>query len=394
MYFSLYLHFPFCKRKCLYCDFCSAAASEDDMRAYCDALCREIALTAPMFAGSTADTVFLGGGTPSIVPPDAMRKVLAALRERFAIAPNAEFTSEANPGTLTDAWLDALCDAGLNRLSIGLQAKQPRLLTMLGRIHDHQQALDALATAKRHGIRNLNADAMFGLPTQTLAEYLDTLAGICDAGVTHVSAYSLILEDGTPLKRQVISGELPAPDDDLAADMLQAGARFLKERGVHRYEISNYAKDGFACRHNLGYWQGKIYLGLGVSAASMLPSAEPDVFWTRRANTASLPDYLRAVSEGRLPIVDEHPVRRNEAIFETLMLGLRTTQGVDAAAFAARFGASLASLYGDTIRRLQDEGLALPRDDRLALTERGLALQNTVLMRFLPERLARTFAND
>ncbi len=388
---SLYLHFPFCKRKCSYCDFCSAVAGEGEIAAYCAALETEIGLYAEKYSRSSVDTVFLGGGTPSVVPAPLMRRVLQTLRERFVILPDAEFTSEANPGTVTAAWLDAIREAGANRLSLGVQAIQGRLLNTLGRIHTYEQALDAIALARKHGFANLNADAMFGLPSQTAEEYLDTLTALAQTGVTHISAYSLILEEGTPLHAAVTRGDYTLPDEDETADMMEQGIDRLEALGYRRYEISNFAKPGYECRHNLGYWRQKRYLGLGLAAASLLPT-EPldgDAAYVRHTNTDDLKTYLSCVSQGRLPTAERTPIPPAEARFETLMLGLRTTDGVSYADFERMHGMPLRQAYGTAIDKLAAIGLLMPEtkaEPRLALNRRGLALQNTALMTLMEDR--------
>lgn len=388
MLLSLYLHFPFCKRKCSYCDFCSAAATSEEIAAYCHTLETEIALAAKTYGRLPVDTVFFGGGTPSIVPAPLMRGVLSTLRRNFSILQDAEFSSEANPGTLTDPWLDVLVEAGMNRLSIGVQAIQEPLLRTLGRIHDFSQALEALRMAQTHGITNLNADAMFGLPRQTLAEYLDTLRTLAGTGVTHISAYSLILEEGTPLFAQVKRKELTVPDEDATADMLESGVRLLEKLNFQRYEISNFAKTGYECKHNLGYWRKKRYLGLGVSAASLLPppNDDPKACYLRQSNTVSVRKYIRMLSEGKMPIAASTPVYADEAMFETVMLGLRTVDGVRYSDFERMHGRKLTDVYGDAIQTLEKAELLRPsasQEPRLSLNERGLLLQNTALLAFM-----------
>ena len=390
--FSLYLHFPFCKRKCSYCDFCSAPADDATVAAYCAALQEEIMLLGKAYGHPPADTVYLGGGTPSAVPASLMRGVLQSLRTSFHLRPDAEFSSEANPGTLSDAWLDALTEGGCNRLSIGVQAIQPQLLRTLGRIHDTRQAMQALDMACRHGIRNLNADAMFGLPGQTEADYLDTLRALSEAQVTHISAYSLILEEGTPLFDLVRRGEVTPPGEDETAGMMESGLRLLSSLGYARYEISNFARPGFVCRHNMAYWRQTPYLGLGLSAASLLPdSAQADgARYVRRVNTVRMDEYLRTLGEGRIPAAETTPIHREEAMFETVMLGLRTVDGVGFDEFAAMHGVGLREAFGDAVDQLERDGLLAPiagEKPRLRLNERGLALQNTALMPFLKDHL-------
>ena len=389
---SLYLHFPFCKRKCSYCDFCSAAADGATVAAYCRALEAEIRLEAKRYGHMPVDTVFLGGGTPSVVPAPLMRGVLSALRESFAIRPDAEFTSEANPGTVTAEWLATLREAGMNRLSLGVQAIQPHLLKTLGRIHDFAQARETIALARGQGIGNINADAMFGLPGQSMGEYMDTLRALAGEGVTHISAYALIVEEGTPLHARVHRREVVPASDDMAADMLEAGVDLLAGLGYARYEISNFAREGFLCRHNMGYWRQKLYLGLGASAASLLPpdgagGAEGvDVAYLRRSNTLDVQAYTAALLHGLDTPAEITSVTRRDAMFETVMLGLRTVAGVRLADFHAMHGQAPDTVYGEAIATLHAQGLldeAALAEGRLALTRRGLAVQNTALMPFL-----------
>lgn len=228
MLLQLYLHFPFCKRKCFYCDFCSAPADDGTVAAYCSALKKEICLTAEKYPGARVSTVFLGGGTPSLVPAAQMRGVLEELRRRFDVLPDAEITAEGNPGTLSPRWLEAACACGLNRLSLGMQAAQERLLKAIGRIHTFAQTEEAVAMARAAGIRNLNVDLMSGLPGQTLRDWHESLEAALALGVEHISAYSLILEEGTPLCRMVEEGSVRLPDDELAAEMYERGVTWLE----------------------------------------------------------------------------------------------------------------------------------------------------------------------
>ena len=391
---SLYLHFPFCKRKCSYCDFCSAAPAPGEIEAYCDALVGEMALMARRYGHLPVDTVFLGGGTPSLIPAKQMARVLQALRASFVLEPEIEFTSEANPGTLTGEWLDAVTEAGVNRLSMGVQAIQPELLQALGRIHTFEQAMESLDMARGHGIENLNADAMFDLPGQTAAQYADTLRALAALRVTHLSAYSLILEEGTPLFDRVQTGLITLPNEDETADQMEQGIDLLETLGYARYEISNFARPGFACRHNLGYWRQKPYLGLGLSAASLLPAEEhtDGVCYVRQTNTADLKQYLRMIGEDRPPFAVREPVGREDAMFETVMLGLRTVAGVSYAEFERMHGKRLTDVYGEAIQTLRAQGLLQPTESGspcLALNRRGLALQNTALMPFMEKRMGQ-----
>lgn len=394
MYLQLYLHFPFCKRKCFYCDFCSSVAGAQTVAAYCAALEKEIENMGRRYPDAQVSTVFLGGGTPTLVPANIMEGVLKALHRSFRILPEAEFTSEGNPGTLMEEWLEMAQRYGLNRLSLGVQAAQDDLLRTIGRIHTFRQAQEAVAKARRCGIKNLNLDAMFGLPGQTQQDYLDTLASFRDLGAEHISAYSLILEEGTPLWDKVRRGQLVLPDEDEVAGMYEQGIEWLEKNGYIRYEVSNFARPGYACRHNVGYWQGEWYLGMGVAAHSMLPPKDNQrsrgVVRVRRANGTDVKAYIQALSvpNGHAPMDDMETIRKPEAMFETIMLGLRTTYGVDERKFASQFGTELMQQYGDIIEHVIRDGLGFwrtsPAGGRcFVLTSRGIEVQNDVLLRFM-----------
>lgn len=381
MLLQLYLHFPFCKRKCLYCDFCSFQTDESTMEAYCAALRREIRQMGQSYAHAQVSTVFLGGGTPTLVPPRLMAPVLEELRRSFAFLPDTEFTSEGNPGTLTAEWLDMAMARGLNRLSLGVQAAQDELLQRIGRIHTFQEAQDAVRLARAHGVQNLNLDAMFGLPGQTKEHYLDTLDAFARLGAEHISAYSLILEEGTPLHAQVQAGKAALPDEDETAEMYEAGIERLQSLGYERYEVSNFAKPGHACRHNIGYWQGEWYLGLGAAAHSMLPPDDrhPGAARVRTANTADVQTYIKE----EMPPRETEDISPEEAMFESMMLALRTTAGVNAARFEQQHGVSLRERYGAALDELATQGLGHWTQDGYALTPRGIEVQNEALMRLM-----------
>lgn len=382
MTIQLYLHFPFCKSKCRYCDFCSAAPKNGEMAAYCGALIREIEREAPQYRDFSVDTVFLGGGTPSLIPAPLMDSVLTALNRNFSIEKNAEFSTEANPGTLNSRFLDAMASQGVNRVSLGMQAKQPRLLKLLGRIHDFDEVVSSVALIRSAGIGNINLDVMNSLPTQTAQDYLETLEAAAALRVQHISAYSLIVEENTPLCQSVEGGELVLPTQDEAADMDAAGSQYLEKRGYHRYEISNYAQNGFECRHNLGYWQGKYYLGLGVAAHSMLPPKGGGCY-DRCYNTSSTADYIARLAQGQSPRDGRDAVMPDDAMFESMMLGLRTVKGVDASMFAARFGVTPEEKYSAALDSLYRDALAASQGGFIALTPRGLAVQNAALLRLM-----------
>ena len=389
MLLQLYLHFPFCKRKCLYCDFVSAAADEQTVAAYCHALEKEICAMGKQFAGAKVSSVFLGGGTPSIVPAPLMGSVLNTLRKNFVLLDDAEFTTEANPGTLTEPWLETLLKAGANRLSLGVQASQDELLHRIGRIHSFAEAEQSIRMVQRLGLLNINADVMYGLPGQTEADYLETLERVCALEVTHLSAYSLIVEEGTPLCRQVEAGEMNVPDDDACAAMTEAGIAFLRKHGYHQYEISNYARDGFACRHNMGYWKGAWYLGLGAAAHSMLPpdpvDAQAGAVRIRVATPENVGGYIAAAPDIQR---EKSLITAGEAMFETMMLGLRMNEGVSERHFEKLHGQSMVAQYGQALESLVRDGLGVwhsysERERSFALTARGMLLQNEALLRLM-----------
>ena len=384
MYFQLYLHFPFCKRKCLYCDFCSAAERPETIAAYCDALQKEIRLMAEIYRGAKISTIFLGGGTPTLVPPEQLAGVLDTIRSSFDVVPDAEFTSEGNPGTLTGEWLDAAVKRGLNRLSLGVQAGQDHLLKKIGRIHTAKDAETAVKLARSCGVKNLNLDAMFGLPGQTEQDYLDTLRFFEQLGAQHISAYSLILEEGTPLYRMAENGDIHLPDEDTTASMYEHGIEWLERAGYRRYEVSNFARPGFECRHNIGYWQGEWYLGLGVAAHSMLPPEKEGAFCLRKGNACNVQAYIRAMQDGqKAPAEEFEHISPEDAMFETVMLGLRMVAGVDERRFAERYGIALRQKYAMQTESLIRDGLGYWQGGRFALTPRGIEMQNDVLMRFM-----------
>ena len=384
MQMSLYIHFPFCRSKCIYCDFCSFVADDRVIESYCGSLIQEIELAAREYPNASIQTVFFGGGTPSVVPARLMRRVTAKLHSCFTVSPNAEFTSEANPGTVSDAWLAVMAEAGMNRLSLGMQAKQDRMLKLLGRIHTYTQVRETLVKARKHGIANLSVDLMYGLPAQTLGAYLDSIRAAAALEVRHISAYALKAEENTKLKLMMEAGEVVLPDEDVTADMMESGIALLRSLGYERYEISNFAKPGFESQHNLSYWRQRYYLGLGLNAASMLPAQ--NAAYIRRMNTASLKEYQTMLSEGVLPVGDTSPAHREDAMFETIMLGLRTTKGVRYMDFEEMHGVKLTDRYTSAIAKLQERGWlqpANPSDPYLALNAKGLAVQNTALLFFM-----------
>ena len=380
---ELYIHLPFCARKCRYCDFPSWAGEEARIPAYVDALILELRERTAAYGRPAAETVFLGGGTPSLLPPAELTRLLAAVREACAVAPGAEITGEANPGTLTPAWLEAAVQGGVNRLSLGMQAAQPELLRMLGRIHGPEAAGESVRMAREAGIRNISLDLMLGLPGQTEEQWRETLEAALALEPAHLSCYGLIPEEGTPLKADLDAGRLALPEEDAERAMYWHAVRTLARRGYAQYEISNFARPGFACRHNVGYWKQVPYLGVGVGAASMLPDPAGEAAYLRESNPASLEGYLAMTAERDWGARERLPVSRAEARYETLMLGLRMTEGVGEDEFRAMHGAELADCYGAKLEALRARGLLTHEHGRWALTPRGMDIQNLVLVELM-----------
>ena len=374
------MHIPFCVRKCAYCDFVSFP-DPAPRAAYLSALRREIALAGERFPQGGYDTIFLGGGTPSLLAPEDLAALFTSLRGAFQIAPGAEITVECNPGTLSREKLAAYRAAGVNRLSLGLQSAEDALLRTIGRIHDFAAFAESFSLARSAGFTNINVDLMYGLPGQTQAHYLETLRRVGDLGPEHISAYCLILEEGTPLYARVTAGALSLPEEDAVCDMEAAGRRALKTLGYARYEISNYARPGFECLHNINYWRNGPYLGLGLAAHSAMEICG----WRRWNNLAGLNAYLEALSKNRLPVEAQEKIGKREEMFECVMLGLRMLRGVDRAAFLARFGQDVCAAYPEAVEALCALGWAAVEPAALRLTEAGLDMENSALMYFLED---------
>ena len=376
---ELYIHIPYCRQKCRYCDFASWPGQESTMSAYVDAVLREADGLKPYHAASI-ETVFIGGGTPSTLPPDLLKRLLTGLRERFTIPAGVEFTTEANPGTLTPEWLETAIADGVNRISMGMQACQPELLKTLGRIHTCADVEDSVRLVRSMGIDNLSLDLMFGLPGQTVAMWHDTLTAALSLAPEHLSCYGLIPEDGTPLKRDLDAGRLALPTEEDERRMYDDTLAILAKAGFIQYEISNFAKPGYECRHNIGYWTRVPYIGLGASAASLLPTKSGGL---RLTNPASIRDYIAMAEARAWRQRDRVSLLPEDARFESLMLGLRMTKGVSEADFAAMHGMTLDDYCGGILRQQEARGLLLHQDGRWALTRRGMDVQNAILVEIM-----------
>lgn len=371
---ELYVHIPFCVKKCDYCDFLSAPAGRDAQEQYVQALLHEIQTEGGRRKELVA-SVFIGGGTPSILEADLLEKILKALYQCFYIEKEAEVTMEANPGTLTLEKLRICRENGVNRLSLGLQSPDDTELASLGRIHDYQQFLESYQMAREAGFHNVNVDLMFGIPGQTRDGWEKSLRIVAALNPEHISAYSLIIEEGTPFAAR----NLALPDEDTEYQMYEDTARILGEYGFEQYEISNYARGGKACIHNIGYWTGVSYLGLGLGAASLMDGC-------RFTNITSLERYTTASRKPDFPDnirKDLIKLTRQEQMEEFMFLGLRLRSGISKAEFAQRFGIPIEEIYGDVIRRYKELALLQEENGRIFLSRHGIHVSNTVMADFL-----------
>jgi oxygen-independent coproporphyrinogen-3 oxidase len=394
---GLYVHLPFCRARCAYCDFNTYAGLEELMPAYVEALRQEMARVAGRGDPHPITTLYLGGGTPSLLPLPLMARILEGVAATFELDPRAEVSVEANPGTVSEEYLRGLRRLGVNRLSLGVQAAHDEELALLGRIHTWAQAREAVTQARRAGFENLSLDLIYGLPGQTEDSWKTTLARALRLKPAHLSLYGLSVEPGTPLARAIARGELPVPDPDRAAEMYERAEETLAAAGFFHYELSNWAggaaqgstwwpagatsSEGvspWVCRHNLVYWRNEPWLGLGAGAHSWWRGA-------RRANRAHPRAYVDALAAGRSAVAEREPIARRLEMGETMMMRLRLAEGVRAADFRARFGVALEDVFGAPLKDLVQVGL-LAWDGRAArLTARGRLLGNRVFERFLPE---------
>lgn len=377
---SIYIHIPFCVKKCAYCDFASFAGKLSQKQSYVEAVCREMRAQAAFFGRRRVRTVFFGGGTPTLLDGRQLAQLMDELRACFDLAPDAEITMEGNPGTLTRENLDAYRAAGVNRLSLGVQSMDDGLLSAIGRIHTAAEAVQAVRMALEAGFENLSLDLMIGLPGQTPAMWRETLERALSLDVTHVSCYALILEEGTPLSAQAEAGECaPLPGEDALAQMDAITGELTRGAGLARYEVSNYAKPGRECRHNIVYWECLPYLGLGLAAHS-------DMDGKRFANPACWTDYMALTGAPRTLREQEGDGTREERMFERMMMGLRMTRGVDATRFERDFGAEPEKIWPRSLLRMTQGGLMERDGERLRLTPRGMDVMNGVLVELLRER--------
>ena len=384
---SIYIHIPFCRSRCSYCDFNTYAGLDQLFIPYARALVAEIAGSGQRWSRPTVDTIYIGGGTPTLLPPELLSEILGACRRSFDVAADAEITCEANPGVQGSDHFARLRNLGANRLSLGVQSFCDQELLLLGRRHTVAESEAAYRAARVAGFDNINLDLIFGLPGQQSWAWRSTLQRVVELHPNHISAYSLTLGIGTRLGRQVSNGRVVPLDDDLAADLYLLACEQLASAGYQHYEISNWARHtssncvhipGSACRHNLAYWRNEPYLGFGAGAHS---SCDGRRWWNMNAPV----DYIERLEAGESPVAGSEVTHRRLAMGETMMLGLRLlAEGVPHLGFEHRFGESPLDVYEEEVMALEELGLLERLPDRVRLSKRGRLLGNQVFAQFLP----------
>ena len=364
---GLYIHIPFCVKKCEYCDFLSFSGCENYFDEYISALLREM----EKYQGTEFDTVFIGGGTPSVLSYKQIERVCDGIKHSFKLSPNLEWTMEINPGTITEEKIQAMKDGGVNRVSVGVQSFNDNELEAVGRIHRSKSAYDTVTAIHNAGFSNISIDLMESLPYQTDDSFKRSLEVAMSLPISHISVYSLIIEDGTPIKEKYDNGIYALPDEDSDRDLYKYTGEYLKQNGFSRYEISNYAKAGFESKHNLKYWNCDEYIGIGLGAHSYIDGV-------RSYNTSVLGEYISGVTT-----VDENILTKDDKMGEFMMLGLRKTEGIDKNEFYRRF-----DVYPDEIWKSQlDKFIALKlmkeENGGYSLTQRGIDISNSIMCEFL-----------
>lgn len=367
---SIYIHIPFCEKKCLYCDFLSYPAPEEGRKAYLELLLSEIEKQALFYRGHQVITVFIGGGTPSVLGGREIEEILCKLKSNYHFENVRELTIEVNPGTVTEEKLAAYLQAGINRLSIGLQSTNEEELRTLGRIHDYRRFCHTYEMARKMGFQNINIDLMSAIPGQTYDSYRETLRKVLAHGPEHISAYSLILEEGTWFYEH--RKELVFPTEEEDRQLYELTGEMLAAHGYRRYEISNYAKEGYECEHNKVYWKRGDYLGFGLGAASMIEEV-------RFSNPRTIEAYRTRVRTGI--VEDKQALSREEQMEEFMFLGLRLMEGIEKKDFLEKFGVPIENIYGETLSKLRREGL-IEADEPIRLTSYGVDISNYVMAQF------------
>ena len=372
---ALYIHFPFCRRRCSYCSFVSYQGRESDIPEYVKALKKELILRA---TDQKVCSIYFGGGTPSLLSPEQIHEIFSVIHSHFTVDEASEVTLEANPGTVDEPYLADIMKLGINRLSLGVQSLDDGELALLGRIHTASEAGDAVRLARNAGFTNLSLDLIYGLPGQTVKSWHRTLGEVIKLGPEHISLYPLTLEDDSPMRMAIERGEVPPIDPDITADQYELAQDTLEEQGYNHYEISNWAKEGYECRHNLVYWHNQPYLGAGVAAHSYIDGH-------RLANTTDLASYLNAFSCNLRPAWElDEEIGPELQLSETVILGLRLSEGIGLDDIKHRFGIDLLRHYEQQVDETAALGLLEYSEQRIRLTRRGRLLGNEVFWRFLP----------
>lgn len=376
--FGLYLHIPFCRQKCLYCDFASYAGAEHWFADYTAALCQQIAEQGGLLCKPAVDTIYIGGGTPSLLPVPLLGQIMSALDRSFSITNTAEISMEANPGTVTKEQLTMLLAAGINRLSFGVQSFNDNLLARLGRSHKTADTLAALEYAYGAGFNNISIDLMYGLPGQSPEGFARELEQAAALAIAHLSVYGLKLEAGTPFCSAYDQGLLALPDEREEEAMYDLMVRVLPGKGLLRYEISNFARPGLECRHNLKYWRYQPYLGLGAAAHSFVNGE-------RISAVPAIDAYIRAIATGCPPVAMRERLTKAQSVGEYVFLALRTTQGLNAADFTRRFHSNFFLHFANVFNKLRRQELLATNGCRVWLTDRGMKFSNVVFAAFIAD---------
>ncbi|MGU8956665.1 radical SAM family heme chaperone HemW [Clostridium perfringens] len=372
---SLYIHIPFCAQKCLYCDFPSFARKDHLRKAYIEALNKEIINLREKHNNLEINTIFIGGGTPSVLEADELECLLKEVA-KLNMAKDIEYSMECNPGNLTEEKLEVMKKYGVNRISMGLQAKQYNLLKGLGRIHNYKTFKENFLLAKKVGFNNINVDLMFGLPNQSLNEWEETLREIISLEPAHISAYSLIIEEGTTFYNLYENDKLKLPTEEEERKMYHLAKEILEENGFNQYEISNYAKEGKECRHNLAYWNMDNWIGVGSASASYINGK-------RIKNISSVEEYINSINERGEAVEEIINNSKNDNMEEFMFMGLRKINGIDENEFKKRFGMNINDVYGEILNKYIDEGLLIRESGRVFLSEKGIEISNIIMADFL-----------
>lgn len=372
---SLYIHIPFCAQKCLYCDFPSFARKDHLRKDYIEALNKEIISLREKHNNLEINTIFIGGGTPSVLEANELECLLKEVA-KLNMAKDIEYSMECNPGNLTEEKLEVMKKYGVNRISMGLQAKQDNLLKGLGRIHNYKTFKENFLLAKKVGFNNINVDLMFGLPNQSLNEWEETLKEIISLEPAHISAYSLIIEEGTAFYNLYENDKLKLPTEEEERKMYHLAKKILEENGFNQYEISNYAKEGKECRHNLAYWNMDNWIGVGSAAASYINGK-------RIKNISSVEEYINSIKDNGEAVEEIINNSKNDNMEEFMFMGLRKINGIDENEFKNRFSMNINYVYGEILNKYIGEGLLIRESGRIFLSEKGIEISNVIMADFL-----------